>query len=316
MLKRNFIPVFILLIIFLFVMNPGMVSQGVFNGLKIWVNNMIPYLLPMSILSNILLQYNFLYRLSEKLSYVSDKIFKSKYALIPYFISFVVGYPSGAMTVNTMASYKRIDDKEANALVAFTNNCSFQFMAGVVSYSMLGDLSLAKFIVLPHLISAAMIGMLFKKSHLSGGFAKNKNQKYISFYDAFNSSIYKSTSSILSIGGVIVIFSVFSNFFDNLLLSASKFFSLSMNLGDMIHALSVGILEISNGCSLAASSSLPLNVKLILINFIISFSGVSVLFQTIAVSDDYNFNISSYIFHKSIQALLAALICIIMLILY
>lgn len=148
MLKRNFVPVFILLIIFLFVMKPNLVSQGVFNGLKIWVNNMIPYLLPMSILSNILLQYN-LYRLSEKLSYLSDKVFRSKYAFIPCFISFIVGYPSGAMTVNTMASYKRIDSREANALVVFTSNCSFQFMAGAVSFSMLGDLNLSKYIVLP-----------------------------------------------------------------------------------------------------------------------------------------------------------------------
>lgn len=59
MLKRNFIPLFILVIIFLFVMKPDIVSEGVFNGLKIWINNMIPYLLPMSVLSNILLQYNF-----------------------------------------------------------------------------------------------------------------------------------------------------------------------------------------------------------------------------------------------------------------
>lgn len=124
MLKRNFIPVSIMMIIFLFVMKPDLVSEGVFNGLKIWVNNMIPYLLPMAILSNILLQYNFLYRLSEKLSFISNIIFQSRYAFIPYFISFVVGYPSGAMTVNTMASYKRIDSREANALVIFTNNCS------------------------------------------------------------------------------------------------------------------------------------------------------------------------------------------------
>jgi sporulation integral membrane protein YlbJ len=296
-------------------MKPNLVSQGVFNGLKIWVNNMIPYLLPMSILSNILLQYNFLYRLSEKLSYLSDKVFRSKYAFIPCFISFIVGYPSGAMTVNTMASYKRIDSREANALVVFTSNCSFQFMAGAVSFSMLGDLNLSKYIVLPHLLSAASLGMLLKMDPVFSGFVRDKNQKYISFYDAFNSSIYKSITSILSIGGVIVIFSVFSIFFDNLLLSVSKYLSLNMSLSDIIHSLLVGILEISNGCSLVASSALPLNVKLILINFLISFSGISVLFQTTAVSNDYNFNIGSYVLHKFTQGLLAVLICIGMLIL-
>jgi sporulation integral membrane protein YlbJ len=296
-------------------MKPGIVSEGVFNGLKIWVNNMIPYLLPMSILSNILLQYNFLYRLSEKLSFLSNKIFNSNYAFIPYFISFVVGYPSGAMTINTMASYKRTNSSEANALIVFTNNCSFQFMAGAVSFSMLGDLSLAKYIAVPHLLSALLIGMLVKKDNASSTFTKQKNQKYISFYDAFNSSIYKSITSILSIGGVIVIFSVFSNFFDNLLISVSKYLSLSTQLSDIIHSVLVGILELSNGCSVAASSALPLDVKLIIINFLISFSGISVIFQTVAVTNDFDFNIRNYIFYKSIQGILSVIICIEMLIL-
>ena len=315
MLRRNFIPVFIILIICLFVMKPGIVSEGVFNGLKIWVNNMIPYLLPMSILSNILLQYNFLYRISEKLSFLSNKIFNSKYAFIPYFISFVVGYPSGAMTVNTMASFKRIDSSEANALMVFTNNCSFQFMAGAVSFSMLGDLKLAKYIAIPHLLGALLIGIIIKKGSISSTFMREKKQKYISFYDAFNSSIYKSITSILSIGGVIVIFSVFSNFFDTLLISVSKYLPLSLNLSDIIHSVLTGILEISNGCSVTASSVLPLDVKLIIINFLISFSGISVIFQTIAVANDFDFKISNYVFYRAIQGILSVIICIGMLIL-
>jgi len=315
MLRRNFIPVFIILIICLFVMKPGIVSEGVFNGLKIWVNNMIPYLLPMSILSNILLQYNFLYRISEKLSFLSNKIFNSKYTFIPYFISFVVGYPSGAMTVNTMASFKRIDSSEANALMVFTNNCSFQFMAGAVSFSMLGDLKLAKYIAIPHLLGALLIGIIIKKGSISTAFTKEKKHKYISFYDAFNSSIYKSITSILSIGGVIVIFSVFSNFFDNLLISVSKYLPLSINLSDIIHSVLTGILEISNGCSVTASSVLPLDVKLIIINFLISFSGISVIFQTIAVANDFDFKISNYVFYRAIQGILSVIICIGMLIL-
>lgn len=314
MLKRNFIPIIILFIICLFIMKPGIVSEGVFNGLKIWVNNMIPYLLPMSILSNILLQYNFLYRMSEKLSFISNRIFNSKYAFIPYFISFVVGYPSGAMTVNTMASYKRIDSREANALVTFTNNCSFQFMAGAVSFSMLGDFNLSKYIAVPHLVSAVLIGLILKENDVYSTITKEKKQKHISFYDAFNSSIYKSITSILSIGGVIVIFSVFSNFFDTILISASDYFSLSTHLSDIIHSVSVGILEIANGCSVAASSTLPLEIRLIIINFLISFSGMSVIFQTVAVVNDFDFNISNYIFYRFIQGIIAVIICITMLI--
>lgn len=295
-------------------MKPGIVSEGVFNGLKIWINNMVPYLLPMSILSNILLQYDFLYKISEKLSFVSNKIFNSKYAFIPYFISFVVGYPSGAMTVNTMASYKRISSGEANNLVIFTNNCSFQFMAGAVAFSMLNNFSLSKYIAIPHLLSALIIGIILKKNDNYSNITKKNTQKQIFFYDAFNSSIYKSITSILSIGGVIVIFSVVSNFFNNILTSLSAYFSLTRHLNSIIHSLTVGVLEIANGCSIVSASSLPLNIKLIIINFLISFSGMSVVFQTVAVINDFKFNISNYIFYRFIQGVLSVIICIGMLI--
>lgn len=295
-------------------MKPNIVSEGVFNGLKIWVYNMIPYLLPMSILSNILLQYNLLYRISDKLSFISGRIFTNKYALIPYFISFVAGYPSGAMAVNSMASYRRINNQEANSLVAFTNNCSFQFIAGAVAYSMLGDFNLALYIALPHLLSALLMGSLMKNNRIS--ILKTlENKKPISFYAAFNSSIYKSVTSILSVGGVIVIFSVLSNFFDNSLIAIAKYLSLSPQLSDIIHSIAVGVLEVTNGCTVIAASQIPLEVKLVIINFLISFSGLSIVFQTLAVINDFDLDVGNYVFYKFIQGVISVIICISMLIL-
>jgi hypothetical protein len=58
-----------------------------------------------------------------------------------------------------------------------------------------------------------------------------------------------------------------------------------------------------------------LDVKLIIINFLISFSGISVIFQTIAVTNDFDFRISNYVFYKAIQGILSVIICIGMLIL-
>ncbi|NLJ58560.1 MAG: hypothetical protein GX339_06930 [Tissierellia bacterium] len=315
MLRRNIIPITILLLILLFIMKPNMVSEGVFQGVNIWAYNIVPYLLPMSILSNILLQYNFLYRLSDRLSFISSRIFNSKYALIPYFISFVAGYPSGAMTVNSMASYKRINDREANSLVTFTNNCSFQFIAGAVAFSMLGNMNLSLYIAVPHLLSAILIGILMKKE-IYNPYKVIINQKSLSFYKAFNSSIYKAVTSILSVGGVIVIFSVLSNFFINSLTITEKFFSLNPGLNHIIHSMTVGILEVTNGCSAVALSDLPLQVKLIIINFLISFSGLSIVFQTMAVINDFHLEVKNYIFYKFIQAIISVVICILMLIIF
>lgn len=314
MFRRNIIPILVLLLICSFIIKPATVSEGAFNGLKIWVINIVPYLFPMSVLSNILLQYNFLYSLFGRMSFVSEKILKNKYALIPFFISFVSGYPSGAMTVNTMADYKRINENEANYLTVFTNDCSFQFIAGAVAFSMLGNFNLYKYIALPHIIGAVLLSFLIR-SESSANSSKGVMLKPVPFHNAFSSAIYKSVTGILSVGGVIVIFSVFSNFLNDNLSSAASAVSMSSNMKDIIYSLLVGSLEITNGCSIISSSAfVPLEIKLVIINFLISFSGMSVIFQTIAVINEFDLDIKNYIFYKFIHGIISSLLCIAMLI--
>ncbi len=313
MFRRNFVPILILLLICIFIVKPATVSEGAFNGLKIWVNNIVPFLFPMSVLSNILLQYNFLYSLFERLDFISVKILKSKYAFIPFFISLVSGYPSGAMTVNTMTGCKRISQNEANYLTVIANDCSFQFIAGAISFSMLGNLQLYKYIAIPHIAGAVLLSLLIRKEESSLSSPKIVKLKFVPFHTAFNLAIYKSVKGILTVGGVIVIFSVFSNFLNNSLSAAANAFSLSAGMKDIIFSLLTGSLEMTNGCSIAASSAhVPLEIKLIIINFLISFSGMSVIFQTIAVISEFDLNIKNYIFYKFIHGVISAFLCIIL----
>ncbi|MDW5300274.1 MAG: hypothetical protein SA378_09070 [Sedimentibacter sp.] len=315
MFKRNLIPISILVLICFFIMKPEIVSEGAFNGLKIWVYNIIPFLFPISILSNILLQYNFLYSLFERISSISNKIFKSKYALIPFFISFISGYPSGAMAVNIMANNKRINETEANYLIVFANDCSFQFIAGAVSFSMLGDFSLYKYIAIPHFLGAIILSLLMVKNEPRLSMSMKAKQKSVTFNEAFSNAIYKSVTGILSVGGVIVIFSVLSKFFDSSIKSLTLLLSLNSNMSQIIYSLLVGSLEITNGCSIISSStSMPMEIKLLVINFLISFSGMSVIFQTMAVINEFKFNINRYIGYKFIHGIISALIYIAMLI--
>jgi len=315
MLRRNLIPILILLIIFAFVLQPTIVSEGAFKGLNIWFNNIVPFLFPMFILSNILLQYNFMYSILERLSFFSRKILKSKYALIPYFISFISGYPSGAMIVNIMAENKKISNNEANYILTFTNNCSFQFIAAVVAYSMLGNFNLFIYIAIPHYLGGMLLSFLFTNKENSLSMNLKYKPKPMHFNEVFSSSIYKAIISTLTVGGVIVIFSVFSQYITKLLFANDIFVSLNSNLKDIIFSLLIGSLEITNGCSIISASMLPIEIKLIIINFLISFSGMSIIFQTIAVTSDFNFEVMNYVKAKFVLGVVSSLLCIAMLLL-
>lgn len=315
MLRRNLIPISILLIIVAFVFQPTIVSEGAFKGLNIWFNNIVPYLFPMFILSNILLQYNFMYSILERLSFLSRKILKSKFALIPYFISFISGYPSGAMIVNIMSENKKISNNEANYILTFTNNCSFQFIAAVVAYSMLGDFNLFIYIAVPHYLGGILLSFLFTNKESSLSMNLKYKPKPMHFNEVFSSSIYKAIISTLTVGGVIVIFSVFSQYITTLLFANDLFISLNSNFKDIIFSLLIGSLEITNGCSIISASMLPLEIKLIIINFLISFSGMSIIFQTIAVTTDLNFVVMDYVKAKFVLGIVSSLLCIVMLLL-
>jgi len=314
MFKRNLIPIFILLIIIAFVLQPNIVSEGAFKGLDIWFNNIVPFLFPMFILSNILLQYNFMYSILERLSFFSRMILKSKFALIPYFISFISGYPSGAMIVNIMADNKKISSNEANYVLTFTNNCSFQFIAAVVAYSMLGNFNMFIYIAIPHYLGAIILSFLFANKESNLSIHLKFNPKPMPFNEIFSSSVYKGIISTLTVGGVIVIFSVFSQYITTILFTNKIFISLNSNLKDIIFSLLIGALEITNGCSIISASMLPIEIKLIVINFLISFSGMSIIFQTIAVTTDLDFEVMNYIKSKFVFGIISSLLCVFMLI--
>jgi hypothetical protein len=179
---------------------------------------------------------------------------------------------------------------------------------------MLGDFNLYKYIALPHFLGALLLSTLYKSNGNSLPLKEKKRTKQYHFNEVFSYSLSKSISSILSVGGVIVIFSIFSQFLIQALSSSEVFMSINSNYRDILYSLLIGGLEITNGCSVISSSALPLEIKLIIINFIVSFSGMSITFQTLAVTSDYKLEISDYLKSRFLFGVISTLLCASMLI--
>lgn len=313
MLRRNIIPISVLVVIAAFFMQPELVYTGASKGIILWYNNILPFLLPMFILSNILLQYNFLYTLLERISFVSRGLVKSSYGIIPYIISIISGYPSGAVSLDLMVKSNKMTKAEANYLIPFTNICSFAFISSVVVFSMLKDTSLLIYIALPHYIGAIILCRFIPVSFKEISKSSGEKIKYTSFNQAFSSAIYKSITSILTIAGVIILFSILSEYLIKLV-SLWKTDLLNGQTITIINSLIIGVLEVTNGCSMITNSSLPVEVQLVLLNFIISFSGLSVTFQTISVINNYKINFMQYMRYKLLFGLISAVLCIVLLV--
>ncbi len=317
MIKKNIAPILALILIIIFFIQPNIVRSGAINGVTLWYSKILPVLFPMFILSNILLQYSFLYDVLEKASSLSKRLLGSAFAVIPFIIGAISGCPAGALSTDLMLKNKRISDGEANYLLSFTNLCSFQFISAVIVMSMLKDLSLLIFLTLPHYIGALVLSKFMKRDFTDlKSIKKEKLIKAISFNEAFSTAISKSIISILTVAGVIIIFSILSEYIMSIIFLDDINYSVATAspIKQIIVALFTGILEMTNGCNITCLTSLPIEVKIIILNFLVSFSGFSIIFQTISVCEKSNIKLLDYIKVKFVHGIISSFIAVIMLV--
>ena len=128
------------------------------------------------------------------------------------------------------------------------------------------------------------------------------------------SSIKNATSTILLIGGFVVLFSVVisilnqSHLLDNISRIFAPIFS-TLNIPyEFCTPLFSGIVELTNGVSLIAGlHAKNISINIILCSFLLGFGGFSVLLQVFSIVSKNGLSIKKYAYGKFLQGLLAAL---------
>ena len=137
--------------------------------------------------------------------------------------------------------------------------------------------------------------------------------KFQIFGEILGNAIKSSISTILTIGGFVVLFSVIisilttSGIFD-ILSSTLLNFNISKETSNSLFA---GILELTNGLKYA--QKIPnLNLSLLLSSFLLGFGGLSVLLQVYSIIAKEGISIRPYIYGKFLQGLFSVFITFIL----
>lgn len=143
---------------------------------------------------------------------------------------------------------------------------------------------------------------------------KRKNVTFSSLGEVLGKSIMNSISTILMIGGFVVIFSVLlsilkqSHLLDavsNLFTPIFSFFQIPQ---ECVAPFFSGIIELTNGVSLIANIPLKtVSTSIILCAFLLGFGGISVLLQVFSIVAKNGLSIKTYFYGKLLQGLFAAL---------
>ena len=296
------------------------------NGLVLWANNVVPSLLPFFIATELLGYTNVVNKLGKLLNPIMRPIFNvpgvGSYALLMGIIS---GYPTGAKIVCNLKEQGLLTDVESERLLAFTNNSGPLFILGTVGVSLFGNTLIGFLLLLTHILACISVGILFRfwKKSKNSNFSNlkiniNNNKQLVNFSnlgEVLGKSITSSISTIVMIGGFVVLFSVVLSILKNsniIELLAHIIFPIFKLLGiqdfNFCTSFISGILELTNG--VMSISTIPcknISINIILTSFLLGFAGISILLQVYSIIAKSNISIKPYIVGKLLHGLFAAL---------
>lgn len=241
-----------------------------------------------------------------------------------FIMGIISGYPVGAKIASNFRLNNICSKEECERLLSFTNNSGPLFIIGTVGILMFRNTTIGILLFITHLLACITVGFLFrywKKGKNTFGITASSSftktsKKAVSFSnlgEILADSITSSISTILLIGGFVVIFSSIISIFkaSGLLNSFSIlltpiFQTLNIDTA-FIQGILTGILEITNGInSISSIACKKISWNIIFTAFLLGFGGISVLLQVWSITAKTDLSIRPYVYGKLLHGLLAA----------
>lgn len=326
-LIKYFVPkLIVLLLIVGIILFPDESIDAAKDGINIWVNTLIPSLLPFIIGANIIVSLKVVDILGTIINPVTQFIFNvSGKSSLVFAISAVSGYPVGAKLASDLRDKKEISVYEAQRLVSFCSTSGPLFIIGAVSVGMLNSEDLGYLMLICHYLGAITVGLLFRKyGHEKRNKSKydlTKNLKNIintpeenGFFVSFGNAVVNGVNTLLAVGGFVIIFSVVFEILDlfNVIDVVSHFICIPLSIFNVTEETCTtflsGLFEITIGCNnICELSTLSEAIKASLCSFIIGFSGLSILAQCCNFIGKTDIKINLYILSKFLHGLFAGI---------
>lgn len=297
------------LILFLFLLqHPIQALNASRDGMKLWLNTLLPTLLPFMILTGILLHTEGI----EKIFSPGKKIWITVLGLSPcgsyaFLMGLLCGYPMGAKITSDLYSYGKISRCEAHYLLTFCNNASPAFITSYLAHTCLDNRTDTRqiiwILVLSNLICMLFFRfIIFKNRTVSQKspaapvrHTKKETSSAASGVTIIDASIMNGFETITRLGGYILLFSILSA-------CVSYYWPFS----PFFKYMTLGITEITTGLSLLASSDITYPIRFLCSMMITAFGGLSILAQTKSVLK--NLSILPYLAAKCLNAVLTGIL--------
>ncbi|MBE6062156.1 MAG: sporulation integral membrane protein YlbJ [Clostridium butyricum] len=307
--KNMFFCILISILIILFTVNINTCIPAALNGFQLWYKAILPTTFPFVIICNLLISYNGIDLYSKILGpLICRPLGLSKSCSFPIVASMLCGYPLGAKYCTDVYNMGYIEKDEYERLLNIASNVGPLFLVGSVGAALLNNVCLGYIMLVSSYLSCFAIGLITKKKKdiLHESNLPSFKNTTLNFGTAIKSAVENAINTVLSIGGFIVIFSVIIS----LIKKSNCIYYLFNNLENFTHSTSetlygifLGSIEITNGCNIISNLPMSIPLKVSIISFLCSFSGLAIIAQVSSFVSESNIRYSKYILFKLIQGI-------------
>ena len=283
-MKQRIITLFCICLLLFLLVHPEEALLSAKDGMSLWLNVMIPTLLPFLILTGILLKTGNIPQLLEPLTPFWKHFFgispAGAYVLI---LGFLCGYPMGAKLAHDLYINHQISQREGEYLLTFSCNASPAFIFSYLSQNILEG-KIPPHSLLLILLSADFVCMLFFRflvyhgntvSSVKPEYRKKETYQQDSTGVILDVSIMNGFETITRLGGYILIFS--------LVFTCIRHY---WPFSEQTSILFTSPIELTTGLQQIAHSRYSWRFRCISSITLTAFGGLCVMFQTKSVLEN------------------------------
>lgn len=263
-IKKIFVILISVFLMFLFIFFSEEGVKGAVKGLVMCSDVVIPSLFPFGVFALFLYNSNVFIALEKKLTPFSKFLFgiNGRYLTI-FIMSFLGGYPIGAILLENLYSKGEISKKTAEKMLIYSVNSGPAFIILGVGQGVFSNIKIGILLFASNFLAALLLSVLLRKKSSYENKAKTDyEQKRLT--DTFVESTAQASNSILSVCSFVILFSGIIGIISALPINTAVLNFLS------------GFLEITNSC-------FNVGKNVYLLSFLLGFGGFCIHFQILSV---------------------------------
>ena len=319
---------------------PKISVEASLSGLKMWWYIVFPSLLPFFIIAELLIGFGIVTFVGVLLEPIMRPIFKvpgvGGFVLV---MGMVSGFPAGAKITTRLYEEKQLTKTEAERLAAFTNFSNPLFLFGAIAVGFFKRPELGIIFALSHYIGNILVGILmrFYKPLEKSSQQKKKSGFFLSpkrlivavdkmhkerikrrqpFGKMLGDAVQSSVTTLLMIGGFIILFSVFNKILDavnatEIIASLFKVILHQLHMAPALgSALVPGLFEITVGSEKISQTAAPLIQQVAMVAFVLGFGGFSIQAQVASILSEAKLSVKPFLLGRLLQAIFSSILAL------